>query len=156
MRRAALLLSRVFSLKVATFCSNPFEHVSFVRFQEESLYMVLLENKNHECLLAFYWKCLMMKKMNSNFSFYTFHSTDLKNNFYTTIVFLQINQTFTFTFIYLNTIIFFLIFNIHCIYDLDKYNKCRYVVNIHLNFWLKIIGLGILFLLPDSTENDSY
>ena len=54
MRRAALLLSRVFSLKVATFCSNPFEHVSFVRFQEESLYMVLLENKNHECLLAFY------------------------------------------------------------------------------------------------------
>ena len=30
------------------------------------------------------------------------------------------------------------------------------LVNIHLNFRLKIIGLGILFLLPDSTENDSY
>ena len=71
------------------------------------------------------------KKMNYNSSFYSFHSTELKINFYSKVLFLLIDQTltFTFTFIDLNTIIFLLIFDIlfslYIWYDLDKYNKCR-------------------------------
>ena len=91
--------------------------------------MVLLENRNHECLLAFYWKCLMMKKMNSNFSFYTFHSTELKNNFYTMV------HTPNYFFENKSNIdIYFYILKYHHIFPniwyvymtlLDKYNKCR-------------------------------